>query len=128
MNKNNQDIFLKYHLRRTRPRLVIWQLLQANHHPQSARQIHAQIKKQFDLTSVYRNLFMFENLGVIQREHKLGEDYFYVASRKHHHITCTNCGRSECVPCEHEFIFKNFFNVKHSLTLVGVCAQCRHLV
>ena len=121
-----EKIFQKNNLRLTTPRLLIFQILQKNHNPQSAQSIYKKLNKRADLASVYRNLILFEDLGIVQREHKQGEDFFYFATDKHHHITCLRCGHSECVPCEHKFKVKNFINIKHELTLTGVCAKCQN--
>lgn len=118
------EVFHKAKLRLTRPRRLVFQVLQHNQKPQSAQYIHAGLKRQVDLVSVYRSLQLFERLGLVQREHTRGEDYFYVADKPHHHITCTSCGKSECVPCGHHFALKGFRNVEHQLTLKGVCNVC----
>ena len=123
-----EEIFKNNNLRLTIPRLLIFQILQKNHHPQSAQNIHAKLSKQVDLASVYRNLIIFEQLNIVQREYKKDEDFFYLAKDQHHHIVCSRCGFSECVPCDHNFKIKNFINIKHELTLTGVCASCTRLV
>jgi len=119
-----EEVFHKAGLRLTRPRALVWQILAKNNQPQSAREVHARLGRRADLVSVYRSLQAFEKLGLVQREHTRGEDYFYVADKPHHHITCTECGTSECVPCNHTFSMKNFINVTHQLMLTGVCARC----
>ena len=119
-----EEVFHKAGLRLTRPRLLVFQILQKNHQPQSAQAIHKQLSRRVDLVSVYRSLAMLEHLGLIQRERTREEDFFYLAETPHHHIVCTSCGRSECVPCAHTFSIKNFKNISHELTLSGVCAQC----
>lgn len=119
-------ILHKYDLRHTKPRLLILQTLENNHTPQSAQDIYAKLKKYLNLASVYRNLSVFESLGIVHREHSLNEDYFYLSETQHHHIVCIKCGYKECLPCDHDFRLKNFFNIKHYLILKGVCTKCMH--
>jgi Fe2+ or Zn2+ uptake regulation protein len=119
-----EEVFHKAKLRLTRPRLLVFQVLEKNHRPQSAQNIHKQLDRRVDLVSVYRALAALERLDLIQRERTPEEDFFYLADKPHHHIVCTSCGRSECVPCTHNFSIKHFKNIQHELTLTGVCAQC----
>ena len=119
-----EEVFHKAGLRLTRPRTLVWQMLAKNKQPQSAREVYQKLGTRADLASVYRSLRAFEKLGLVQREHIRGEDCFYIADKPHHHITCTDCGKSECVPCGHQFSIKNFTNVTHQLALTGVCARC----
>lgn len=98
--------------------------LEGNHKPQSAQDIHASIKG-VDLASVYRTLSLFEELGIVQRENVAGTARYYLSGDQHHHITCTGCGQTKCIPCEHSFKkIKGFRNITHQLVLTGVCIRC----
>jgi len=108
----------------TRPRRVILDFLSESHHPGSAQEIHERVSG-IDLVSVYRALALFEEIGIVQREDVAGTARYYLANSQHHHITCTKCGCSQCVPCRHQFkSIKGFKNINHQLTLTGLCSKC----
>ena len=88
-----------------------------------------------DRASVYRNLAVFEKLGIVQRlqigwKYKLElSDSFH---KHHHHMTCLNCGR---ITTLHEdqsletqlrlLAAKNRFKMKgHLLEIQGICEKC----
>ena len=109
----------------TGPRKIILELLKKQHPPLSAQKIHQQLKGRVDLVSVYRTLKLFEELGFLHREENNGTVRYYLSTKAHHHIICEFCGRTECVPCRHNFSqIKGFNSIKHRLTLTGVCSGC----
>ncbi len=111
----------------TKPREILLDYLSKNDHPKSAGDIYKGIKKKLDKVTVYRILEVFEDVGVVFKEHNDTESLYYLAEEQHHHIICRKCGRSECVPCQHMFnSIKNFKNIKHQLTLTGLCNKCNN--
>lgn len=108
----------------TAPRKAVIEVLEKNHEPQSAQEIHAKLQN-VNLVSVYRALEVLEELGVVQREVAQGVSMFYLAEKPHHHIKCRKCGKVECVPCEHSFkSIKGFKEIHHQLALTGICRKC----
>lgn len=108
----------------TAPRKAVIEVLESNHEPKSAQEIH-EMAKGSDLVSIYRVLEVFEELDIVQREVMQGADKFYLAENVHHHITCRKCGKMECIPCEHLFKSINgFTDIKHQLSLIGTCLAC----
>jgi Fe2+ or Zn2+ uptake regulation protein len=89
------------------------------------------------LSSVYRNLALLEEAGVVRRvpgaddstRYELAEDL----TEHHHHLVCTNCNKVEdfVVPKALERALAkaaaalDFEATGHSLDLVGLCADCR---
>ena len=91
-------------------------------------------------SSVYRNLVVLEEAGVVHRvvttddfaRYELDEDL----TEHHHHLVCSNCGRVEDLPAtpaveksvaaavEQAARRAGFRTQHHRLDLVGVCAQC----
>lgn len=91
-------------------------------------------------SSVYRNLAVLEQAGVVRRVltdeeyglYELTEDL----TGHHHHLLCSSCGRVEDVtisPGLEKTLDRNldrlakragFANVDHRLDLIGTCAQC----
>jgi Fur family transcriptional regulator, ferric uptake regulator len=88
-----------------------------------------------DRASVYRTIDLFERLGIVQRLYS-GWKYKLELTDKfaphHHHLTCTNCGRT-IVLSEHElerFIEQlahkhGFTPVGHQIEIQGLCTMCK---
>jgi Fe2+ or Zn2+ uptake regulation protein len=91
-------------------------------------------------SSVYRNLVVLEQAGVVHRivthdefaRYELAEDL----TEHHHHLVCSSCGRVEDLPAS-ESIERSveaavaqaarkvgFRTRRHRLDLVGTCADC----
>jgi Fe2+ or Zn2+ uptake regulation protein len=108
----------------TKARLAILDYLSDNHSPISARDLHKKIKK-YDQASVYRALNLFEELCLVNGEIINKEKKYCLADEPHHHIICKKCGYMEKIKCSHSFKnYKNFTNIYHRLTLIGVCNKC----
>jgi Fe2+ or Zn2+ uptake regulation protein len=91
-------------------------------------------------SSVYRNLVVLEEAGVVHRlvthdefaRYELADDL----TGHHHHLVCATCGRVEDVPAtdalekslatavERAERTSGFRTYHHRLDLVGVCARC----
>jgi Fe2+ or Zn2+ uptake regulation protein len=97
-------------------------------------------KRDLAQSSVYRNLVVLEEAGVVRRvvtddefaRYELGEDL----TGHHHHLVCSSCGRVEDLPAS-ESIERSveaavqqaarkagFTTAHHRLDLVGTCAEC----
>ncbi|HSX24224.1 MAG TPA: Fur family transcriptional regulator [Candidatus Saccharimonadales bacterium] len=118
----------------TKPRLRLFVILQKH----NALTIHQLIKllTLHDQATVYRNIKVFERLGIISRL-QLGwhsklelSDIF---QHHHHHLTCTNCGRVIALP-ENPTVeraltqlarSKNFKAMDHQLEIRGLCQTCQ---
>jgi len=86
------------------------------------------------LTTVYRNLSLLVQAGIIRRAdvEDGGARYEHIWGHAHHdHLVCSRCGKrvefsypaidvlQEAVAREHGFVLE-----RHSLELVGVCPDC----
>jgi len=91
-------------------------------------------------SSVYRNLVVLEDAGVVHRmmtrdefaRYELAEDL----TGHHHHLVCSNCGRVEDLPAtpgversvaaaiDDAAQRAGFRTQHHRLDLVGLCARC----
>ncbi len=95
--------------------------------------------KAIALTTIYRNLPVLEQAGIIRRtslfeeQESNGATYEHVWGRKHHdHLICAGCGRlvefqypalevlQEAAAKEHGF---SLFS--HHLELIGYCSDCQ---
>jgi Fur family ferric uptake transcriptional regulator len=106
------------------PRFLILDFLKKSHGPLSAQEISKQLKS-INLASVYRSLGLFTELEIVNSELIGTEKKYCLAKTAHHHIICVKCGYLERVECNHAFTnIKNFTNIKHQLTLSGLCHKC----
>jgi len=80
-----------------------------------------------DKVTIYRTLNLFCKLDIIHGVISInGEQYFEVHGNvHHHHVVCTECKRSECIPCKvPEMKIPNFKHIHHSLVFTGLCKMC----
>ncbi len=126
MSKHRQQILTSlkqagYKL--TKPRRAVIDILTKKQHPLTAADIHRYLPS-IDLASIYRALDVLTKLNIAQVEQVNNSSYYYLDSTLHHHIICEQCGYKQCLPCKHTFNINNFVNIKHQLTLTGICQSC----
>jgi len=121
--------------RLTKPRQEIMKIM--SDYPLSAQGIHNKLKKKnqhMNLTSVYRSLELFAEMGQI-RVLELGDGkkrYERInESNHHHHFTCHTCGSIKDISSSvEEAMIKdiqkrsNFTVTSHSIELSGICNNC----
>ncbi len=123
------------HLRITKTRLFIFNLLQ-NNEPQSIAELVDRSTTKVDRVSVYRILDLYEKLGIIKRinigwKYKLELSDIFLDH--HHHISCIGCGHMVAIKEEEELedLIDNlgkaaeFVLTSHQLELQGYCAKCQ---
>jgi len=118
----------------TKPRLRLFTILQKR--PALTMQELIPLLSQHDQVTVYRNIDLFEELGIVNRL-RLGwntkielSDMFM---HHHHHFTCTNCQKIYDLPdnsvIEKEIAklasSKNFKATDHQLEIRGLCQNCQ---
>jgi Fe2+ or Zn2+ uptake regulation protein len=86
------------------------------------------------LSTVYRNLRLFKDLGVITERHFTEEHHHYEVKPKsdHHHLICLGCGQitefnsEQIAKISKEIGLKHDFKVTGSdLHIEGYCPHCR---
>lgn len=123
-------------LRQTRQRNVILQELQRMKSHPSADELYQRVRRRhpgLSLSTVYRNLDVLSEQGVIQKLDVGGTQRRYDGDlSEHHHIRCTGCGRvddlSGNLPCciEDAFAGRSGYKITgHRLELTGLCPKCR---
>lgn len=128
-NKNDHNHFNEK-LRRagrksTRLGSELYNFLLNNKKPLTANTIYRSLNFKVNLSSVYRALKKFLQLGLIFEEKIENESYYYISEKHHHHIICIKCGNIMCVPCIFDFSqISNFTEVTHQLSLKGLCKNC----
>lgn len=103
--------------------------------PQTMAELATTVSKDVDRASVYRIISLFEKLGIAERlqigwKYKLElSDSF---STHHHHITCTNCGRTQVFEETSVLGYElkqiaqeaGYTETGHQLELRGLCDSC----
>lgn len=119
----------------TRPReLILDAIFKLNHF--AADDIHkVAAKRGLDLVTIYRNLPVFEEVGIICRADFSDSKSRYVIADEghdhhHHHIVCTECREIQpvdaCAIEAQERVLRKlgFTHVTHRLEFSGVCPRC----
>lgn len=79
--------------RRSQKREQILETLKRTHSALSASALHKKLPK-MDLTTIYRNLELFVEDGLVKKLNLGGDEAFYeYAEEAHHHAVCTDCDR-----------------------------------
>jgi Fur family transcriptional regulator, ferric uptake regulator len=116
----------------TKARLTVFNSL-VGQEPLSMHQLVEQARG-IDRASVYRTVELFESLGILQRLNT-GWKYKLELSDKfsdhHHHLTCTQCGRTTSMnESELEQLITNlaathhFKPSAHQIEIQGLCRNC----
>ncbi len=118
----------------TKPRLRLFAILQRR--PALTMQELIKLVETHDQATVYRNIDLFEKLGIINRlrlgwQTKIELSDIFV--HHHHHFTCVNCGKIYDLP-DNQIIEKEiavlakskFFKpMDHQLEIRGLCQNCQ---
>ena len=131
---------LKIGARNTRQRAAVVDILQDIDRFASAQSIHRELTdrgQKVGLTTVYRTLQTLTEVGAVDAlNSETGETLYRhcLTDRHHHHLVCTNCGRSEEIdggPVEEwakETAEKYGFQLSgHDAEVFGVCRTCQKL-
>lgn len=136
IHKKNIETGLKQqNLKVTGIRLKLLDVLEHTREPLSAKQIFKKIgSANSDLVTVYRNLEILKNNGLVtELSFKKNEAFYEIASSKHHHhIVCESCGKVKDLPSLHDSDlekkaqkFSGFAKISHhSLEFFGLCRAC----
>jgi Fur family ferric uptake transcriptional regulator len=120
-------------------RLALVEILRSVDHPVTIQEILAD-RPGLAQSSVYRNLLVLEQAGIIRRvvtddeyaRYELNEDF----TEHHHHLVCLSCGAVEDLPVssglertvqravEEVAANRGFTAQGHRLDMLGLCARC----
>ena len=138
MNKGLlKNLFKGKKLRKSHPRLLIYQELSHTKKPLSPQELYQSLvkkQKKIGLTSIYRSLELFESLGIVFKivngssvKYKLCE-----LEDHHHHIICKACGSVvELNFCDISDWSKKVTEstgyqvIDHQLNFYGFCKNCK---
>lgn len=80
--------------------------------------------------TIYRNLHLFDELGILESTELNGEKHFRIscARHHHHHFICKNCGLTKAIHCPMESIvseLEQFAIEDHKFEIYGTCPECQ---
>lgn len=118
-------------IRATSGRLRLLERVRRLSHAATAQELHR--PQEEDLVSVYRNLALFVEAGIVREVRVPGAAVRYEDAQRghHHHVVCTGCGQvaelPECDSAQHALPhdvpgFERVDGV--SLEYSGVCRKC----
>lgn len=119
----------------TKARREVFAALQAH----EAQTMHQLVDRCHDIdrATIYRNVELFEQLGIVQRL-QIGWKYQLELTdnfvHHHHHLSCTNCGVIIALPEDAELESRllalaagsNFRATDHQLEIRGLCVNCQN--
>lgn len=116
---------------------IIKAFVKAKNHLLSAEKVYEWIKeheKTIDLSTIYRNIEIMMNIGVLKKislDDHVDQYKLSVTNEHHHHIVCVSCGKSEIFKeCPVAHIEKTlvdkigFTPIEHKLEIIGYCQEC----
>lgn len=117
----------------TKPRTQLFKTLM--HHKSMSMKELIEILPDQDKSSIYRNVDLFEKLGIISRVRLGWKSKFELSdlfNEHHHHLTCLRCDKiiviDEDLVIEQELLrlsFREKFKpVDHTLEIRGLCNDC----
>ena len=100
----------------------------------TAKDVLEYLKEDFpglSFDTIYRNLYLFEELNILEATDMNGEKHFRFTCgsiHHHHHFICTDCGKTKQVHAcpmsiiDHEM--ENFEITGHKFEIYGRCPDC----
>ncbi len=121
----------------TAQRTLLLELLQQSSGHVGAEELYRKAQEQnarMSLSTVYRNLQLFKELGLVQEHHFIEEHHHYEAKSEpeHQHLLCVSCGKVVEFVCPMSQRLKedtaerygfDIFDVE--VRMVGLCPDCR---
>ncbi|WP_054949368.1 Fur family transcriptional regulator [Numidum massiliense] len=100
----------------------------------NAKYVLEQMQKehpQLSFDTVYRNLTLLSELGILEVTAMHGERYYRMACSgddHHHHLICTECGKAKKIDiCPMQGVFgepEGFQITGHKFEIYGLCSDC----
>jgi Fur family transcriptional regulator, peroxide stress response regulator len=127
---------IKHSLRMTAQRRIIFEELKKLYTHPTAGEIYEIVRKRLpriSLGTVYRNLEILSEIGMIQKLEMAGsQKRFDGTVENHYHVRCMRCGRvddvlADSIPMMNEALAEasDYEILWHRLEFVGLCPQCK---
>ena len=87
------------------------------------------------LDTIYRNLTLLTELGIVHEVYRSAGNVYEIVEQghHHHHLVCTECGKTECIDiCPMNEIYEKeaekhgFLVTGHVFEFYGLCWSCRN--
>jgi Fur family ferric uptake transcriptional regulator len=120
-------------LRMTAARRQLIEILAESERPLSVDDLSQRSKGKFDLVTIYRNLEVFREVGIVEVILLENGRNLFVLTGEHdhsHHIVCRHCLKTEriefCMGGELERYAssRGFSNLSHTIEVFGECPEC----
>ncbi|SEP39586.1 Fur family transcriptional regulator [Propionispora vibrioides] len=120
-------------------RIIIQSLIKFTKFPTASELCNdiRQTNPEISLDTVYRNLNLLIDMGVVNQINLPGKDanvFELSLEGHHHHLVCLGCGAADCLdycPVDEKELQKatglKFEIIGHSLELYGYCEKCKAL-
>lgn len=127
------------HLKKTKQRLAIYELLEKNKYPMTVEKIYQElISDQQDvwLSTIYRTLDLFVKESLVEKKILENKQVLYSLKQfhgHHHYAICTDCHKTiELNRCTissyaHDLSEQDFFVKSHKIEIYGQCKECHDL-
>lgn len=132
--RNFKEQLKKHGFFATKPRIQLFKAL-LHHQSMSMPELIEKLPNQ-DKSSVYRNVELFEKLGILHRVRLGWKSKFELSdlfNAHHHHLTCLKCSKviviDEDLVIEQELMrlsyLESFKPIDHTLEIRGLCRECK---
>lgn len=100
----------------------------------SAKDLINYLEQSYDSISfdtIYRNLHLYNEIGILESTELNGEKHFRMncAKHHHHHFICNDCGKTKdidiCPMDEVQQILGNYAIEGHKFEIYGLCPSCQ---
>ena len=132
---DEKNVLRSHGLKATPSRLELLRYLSTLSVPVTAEELYANLRdKGFDLSTIYRNLNAFANVGLAKKEvgSKKENLYLFLREEECHVLVCVRCGKKvmlEGCPyheVNHALERQTGFRVlDHNTEIYGICPHCR---
>lgn len=103
----------------------------------TVQQLLESVKKMMpdvSLDTIYRNLTLLTEIGIVHEIHRHNGNVYemVIPGHHHHHLICTQCGRTECInicPMSEAYTEEaaklGFLITGHIFEFYGLCSTCQ---
>ena len=133
-----REILSKKGINRTRIKISILLEISKSKRPMSVPEIHAQLKENCDVSTVFRTVSRFKEKGLVHEvnleegfyRYEMASDSEEHSDHHHHHVRCRVCGDirqiEQCDLAAFEKAIKKlgFTQMEHRLEFSGICSKC----
>lgn len=133
-----REVLSRKGINRTKVKVSILLEISQAKRPMSVPEIHAKLKENCDVSTVFRTVSKFKEKGLVH-EVNLEEGFYRyemisdtddISDHHHHHVRCRKCGdirqieQCDLAPFEKAIKKLGFTEMEHRLEFSGICSKC----